>query len=317
MRRIERIAVAIVATVAGLTTLAVMTGLLRPPDVASATLASFAGIEAPAALNDPAMIRRGAAHYDRVCAACHGSPDRPEGGTALEFSPPAPTLHLRLGSRAPEALFLTVKHGVSGTAMPAWPTPHRDDEVWDMVAFLQVLPELQPQAYRELARSGARAADPLVSGCARCHGPTGQGLPDGAFPRLDIQSPQYLRATLEAYRAGNRASGFMQSVAAQLDDAEIEAVANHFAKEAAETVEGTTVTSLDAPCSACHTPDLSRPEFPRLVGQYRSYADKQLELFRVLQEHRGGTPFVGLMHEVVRSSGMRGLGEAEDHPSSP
>ena len=36
--------------------------------------------------------------------------------------------------------------------MPAWPVPDRDDEVWSMVAFLRVLPELDIESYRLLSR---------------------------------------------------------------------------------------------------------------------------------------------------------------------
>jgi hypothetical protein len=31
--------------------------------------------------------------------------------------------------------------------MPAWPAPQRDDEVWAMVAFLGVFPDLDAEAY--------------------------------------------------------------------------------------------------------------------------------------------------------------------------
>lgn len=307
MKRLERIAVVAFTIFAALVGLAIATGLLRPPELVGSAVTVVAGI-VPPPLDNAAMIRRGAGHYDRVCANCHGSPERPERGSALRFTPPAPTLHLWLGERPPESLFLTVKHGVAGTAMPPWPTTYRDDEVWDMVAFLTVLPALDAERYRSLvnAAEAPSTASPLIAACARCHGDDGRGSPDGAFPRLDIQTPEYLFAALEAFRSGARASGFMQSVAVGLTDDELHAASQHFAGDGGEMNEdqheGEALFAITpSPCVACHGPPPVRPQFPRLTGQYQPYVDLQLQLFTELGEQRGGTPFAALMHEVARS----------------
>ena len=55
-------------------------------------------------------------------------------------------------------LFWIVKHGIKYTAMPAWSTQRRDDEVWAMVAFLQQLPRMEAPHYRELALGPLAAA---------------------------------------------------------------------------------------------------------------------------------------------------------------
>jgi cytochrome c553/cytochrome c5 len=307
MRRLERLAVAVFVLAAGLFAVAVATGLLRPAELLGTAIATMTGIAAPP-LDDPAMIRRGAGHYDRFCASCHGSPERPDRGEALNFTPPAPTLHLLLGERPPESLFLTVKHGVSGTAMPAWPTQHRDDEIWDVVAFLTVLPKLDNDAYRSLAGVvvGGSLEAPLIAACARCHGVDGRGSPDGAFPRLDIQTPEYLFAALASFRSGARASGFMQSVATGLTDDELREAAQHFGSDGGEAdiglQDGEPLFALTPiPCRACHGPPPVRPQFPRLTGQYQRYVDLQLRLFVEKGEQRGGTAFAPLMHEVART----------------
>jgi len=41
------------------------------------------------------------------------------------------------------------------TAMPAWGFTHDDAILWDVVAFLQKLPSLTPDQYRELTRDAA------------------------------------------------------------------------------------------------------------------------------------------------------------------
>ena len=230
MRRIERLLTAGVFVLMILVAIAAETGLFEPAAVGGALFGEVTGIEVPA-LDNPAMIRRGAAHYDRFCATCHASPDRPQQSETLEFTPPPPKLHLRAEGWPPEVLFATIKHGIEHTAMPAWPAQSRDDEVWDMVAFLIVLPTLNVPAYRELAglEIPVGSVPIVVQPCIRCHGHDGSGFPDGAFPRLNIQGEAYLVASLRAFRDGSRASGFMQIVASGLRDDEIAELAAYFA----------------------------------------------------------------------------------------
>ena len=73
------------------------------------------------------------------------------------MTPHPPDLTSTIPGYEPEELFYVVKHGVKFTGMPAWPALQRDDEVWAMVAFLQILPRLNRAAYRELI--AARPAD--------------------------------------------------------------------------------------------------------------------------------------------------------------
>lgn len=295
-------------------------GFLRLGPAASAVIRLSANLKVPP-LDDPAMVRRGAAHYDLVCARCHASPLAPDQADQLHLTPPAPKLHLRVANWLPEILFLTVKHGIPNTAMPAWPTQHRDDEVWSMVAFLRVLPGLDPASYRALAGLDATRGPEPMAVCGRCHGVTGRGEANGAFPRLDIQTADYLRHSLTAYRDGQRQSGFMAGIAADLSDADIAAAAASFATLPAQALLAQALPEMslpaapppDAPaiatdgiparnvpaCKTCHGPaDVARPEFPRLAGQYPGYLATQLRLFAENPFTRGGGPFVGLMEKA-------------------
>ena len=50
----------------------------------------------------------------------------------------------------PEArIFATVKQGIRRTAMPAWPTQMRDDEVWDMATVFSLQNIIKPQETRD------------------------------------------------------------------------------------------------------------------------------------------------------------------------
>ena len=240
-------------------------------------------------LDEPEMIARGAGHYELVCAGCHGSPAREPEEFAQHLTPRPPLLIEQMQHwRPPARTFWTVKHGIKRTAMPAWPTQLRDDEVWAVIAFIEAMPKLTATQYRELA--GDRRSDNI---CANCHGAKGEGR--GGHPRLDIQSPAYLSASLRAFRDGTRASGMMLSAASGLTDAQIDELAATFGrstevtpKQPAPAMWRSGIPERDIPaCAACHEAP-ARSDFPRLAGQDRAYVVRQLELFVSLGASRGG-----------------------------
>jgi cytochrome c553 len=285
-------------------------GAIRPLLLAGLVIGHMEGVHEPPApplaARDPGAIRRAAVHYDLVCAACHASPARPDQGEHLDYHPPAPKLHERLRHWPPELLFATVRDGIRHSAMPAWPAPERSDEIWAMVAFLERLPDMDAVIYRKLAATGIEApldAPAPARTCLRCH-----GGPDPAGPRLDLQDPAYISATLSAFRAGNRKSGYMQVIAAPLDDAAIADLATYFATQRAPlaaTEGGPTPSPLaltgDATrkigaCVACHgPPGPAQVHIPVLAGQHPSYLAAQLHRFADAERHRGGGPLVSLM----------------------
>jgi cytochrome c553 len=202
-------------------------------------------------------------------------------------------------------LFSVVKRGVPSTGMPAWPTDGRDDEVWAMVAFLSKLPELASAQYADLASQPVPADLPApASGCARCHGADGRGSPDGAFPRLDIQTPDYLYQALLAFEEGRRPSGFMQSAIAGLTRAELRDLARHFGRRtgvAANEPPPVAAEGTAPACNACHgPPNPARAEYPSLSGQYRAYLENQFKLLANRESPRGGGPYVHVMHRAAR-----------------
>ena len=149
-------------------------------------------LSAPA-LDDPALLQKGAGHY--------ATP---------------PFLPEKLGRMTPEELFWVVNHGIKYTAMPAWGTRGRDDEVWAMVAFLEQIQGMSPRRFRELAYGPDGDDDSVLGDCARCHGRDGAGRGTHAFPKLAGLDEAYLLASLEAFASGERRSGIMQPVAADL-----------------------------------------------------------------------------------------------------
>jgi mono/diheme cytochrome c family protein len=113
------------------------------------------GIIAPGDLSDPKRIQLGAGHYAAMCAGCHLAPGMKRTEIARGLYPRAPELR-RVTDLGPAEAFWVVKHGIKMTGMPAWGVTHDDEMLWDVVAFLQKLPELTPEQYRALVESAPR-----------------------------------------------------------------------------------------------------------------------------------------------------------------
>jgi mono/diheme cytochrome c family protein len=114
-----------------------------------------AGIAVPSDLTDAKRIASGAAEYDEMCSACHLAPGMKRTEVSRGLYPRAP--ELRRGSNLGAAEeFWVVKHGLKMTGMPAWGVTHDDELLWDIVAFLRKLPELNAEQYQALVRSAPK-----------------------------------------------------------------------------------------------------------------------------------------------------------------
>lgn len=128
---------------------------------------------------------------------------------------------------------------------------------------------------------------PRVSdACVACHGVNG-GSMNQHYPSLAGQPPQYLVQQLREFSSGSRVHPVMNAMARALNEAEIDAVAQHFARQPAREnssfepddrlrKQGEHLVS-NGGCAACHGEHLSgRAPFPRLAGQGYDYLLKQL-----------------------------------------
>jgi cytochrome c553 len=199
----------------------------------------------------PAQVLLGAAHFETGCRPCHGAPDLPRQPRVAQLMlPPPPNLSLRAPEYDRAELFYIVKHGIKLTGMPAWPAPHRDDEIAAVVSFLQALPGIGADEYRRLVRGDANSqawgnapTPPLedmpapsgppravLASCGRCHGADGNGRSSAAFPKLAGQNHEYLVNALEAYATAARQSGVMQPHAAPLAADEVRELAAYYSR---------------------------------------------------------------------------------------
>ena len=101
-------------------------------------------------LSDEARLATGGKAFDEMCAACHGAPGKKPLLGAKDMNPPPPDLADTASQRTPKELFWAVKNGIRMTGMPAWGATHSDVQIWDLVAFMGRLPEISPDAYRNL-----------------------------------------------------------------------------------------------------------------------------------------------------------------------
>ena len=108
------------------------------------------GLEAPD-LADTQRIVQGAGNYAAMCAGCHLAPgmEPTELSHGLYPAPPDLSRH----KVDPVHAFWVIKHGIKASGMPAWGKSMADEYVWNMAAFLQRMPTLDPQQYRQMVAS--------------------------------------------------------------------------------------------------------------------------------------------------------------------
>ena len=257
-------------------------------------------------LTRPGMIELGAAHFHGACGLCHGTPESGPNPVMVGMLPAPPDLARRDLGWSAEELFWIVRNGIKYTGMPGWPSA-REDDVWPVVAFLRALPKMDAARYRRLALgelagdprapapapAGDRAPDAMDS-CARCHGETAP--PQSALtPRLHGQSEAMLLEALRGYSSGARESGIMRAAVAGMNDADLRALARHYARGAPRAAhpqidaaaaergrrlahEGDPARRIPA-CLGCHGP-ARHALIPGLEAQSAAYLEARLANWR-------------------------------------
>ena len=106
-------------------------------------------------LDDPQAIQRGAACFQEKCVQCHGAPGVSAADIGKSMQPvPGPLVDALQRWQAREIYYIT-RHGIKMSGMPAWEFRLHDSEIWDVVAFVNRLPDLTPQAYADMTRTAA------------------------------------------------------------------------------------------------------------------------------------------------------------------
>ena len=172
------------------------------------------------------------------------------------------------------------------------------------------------------AEKAAPAAQPpeeireiIEDSCTFCHGDRGEAS-NPIYPRLAAQNRDYLIKQLKNFRDGKRKSDIMNEQAADLTDAQIEALADWFSRQPplAHKLSDDEQEQLlfkvgeyvfkygdpyadIPPCMTCHgRQGEGSARLPRLAGQHRQYIIKQLKAF----SKRERTNDNAIMHSIVR-----------------
>lgn len=210
----------------------------KTPD---AVLATPAVTESPTDTPEPQLQQAGASVASQgvasagvpPCTSCHGAGG--EGNAAAGFprigGQPRAYIRRQLDAYADGTRSNPVMMPIAKNLTPAL----RDA----VAAYYSTLEAPAPAASE--GKANARGAQlsavgdeaKQVQACANCHGPEGRGAPP-SYPALAGQHPTYLVAALKEWKDGSRKtdpSGQMPSIAAALDDADIEALAQFFASK--------------------------------------------------------------------------------------
>lgn len=99
---------------------------------------------------DGAQLQHGIEHFHEMCVACHGAPGIERGEIGKGLNPTPPDLAHAAEEWEPAELFWIVKHGLKLAGMPAFGATHSDEQIWGIVSFVQQLPDISADEYRQL-----------------------------------------------------------------------------------------------------------------------------------------------------------------------
>jgi cytochrome c553 len=167
-------------------------------------------------------------------------------------------------------------------------------------AFVAVAPE----------RAIAQSLQDKIAQCAACHGEDGQSK-DPGIPHIGGQPKLFVMYQLFFYREGRRKNPEMNTIAKELSDAELDAIATFVSKlppspaapgtpDSARYQRGAKLAQ-ERICASCHNADYSgREQMPRLAGQHPEYT------LKALQDYRAG---VRIGTQAAMPETVRGLSD--------
>jgi len=101
-------------------------------------------IQNPLPHSDEQLVAGGKMYLDG-CAGCHGTPGRPA-RIHIAYAPPPEFAHVGTPYSESE-LFWVVKHGIRRTGMSAYASFYSDQQVWQLVEFVQQMNNLPPAVF--------------------------------------------------------------------------------------------------------------------------------------------------------------------------
>jgi mono/diheme cytochrome c family protein len=103
-------------------------------------------------LDDPEKVHKGFKNFHEMCVICHGAPGTPASQLSKGLYPEAPDLAEAVKDWTPAELYVITKRGIKMTGMPAWEPTHSGEELWEIVAFLKLLPTMPADEYQSAVK---------------------------------------------------------------------------------------------------------------------------------------------------------------------
>lgn len=107
------------------------------------------GIRPPPRISAPQVLA-GFCIYETHCVACHGAAAVAREQWVGGMEPSPPYLLDATSKWTAAQLFWIAKNGIKMTGMPSWRESLSDEQIWEVVGFLEATGKLPPQTYVQL-----------------------------------------------------------------------------------------------------------------------------------------------------------------------
>lgn len=112
---------------------------------------------------DSVALRRGYQAYTEMCVVCHGAPGQERGWMGQGMNPKPPDLSHTAEEFSAEEVYWILRHGIKMAGMPALAPTHSEEEILELVAFVEQLPEMSEEEYQARGEQQRQAQEQETS----------------------------------------------------------------------------------------------------------------------------------------------------------
>jgi mono/diheme cytochrome c family protein len=98
------------------------------------------------------QIHAGFRVYNETCVYCHGGPGHDPVDIGKGLNPEPPYLADTVNHWTNNELFWIIRNGIRMTGMPSFGATHKEEEIWNLVAFIKQLPKMTSEQYSQMEK---------------------------------------------------------------------------------------------------------------------------------------------------------------------